>query len=44
MRSTRSQDGVVYEKDLGPQTLDKDTKMERFNPDECWTPVPKEED
>jgi hypothetical protein len=34
-----SQDGVVYEKDLGPKTLDEFTKMERFNPDKSWTPA-----
>ena len=34
-----SHDGVVYEKDLGPNTLDKFEKMERFNPDKSWTPV-----
>jgi hypothetical protein len=34
-----SNDGVVYEKDLGPKTLDAFTKMERFNPDRSWTPV-----
>ena len=34
-----SHDGVVYEKDLGPTTLDQFTKMERFNPDRSWTPV-----
>ena len=34
-----SQDGVVYEKDLGPSTLDTFSKMERFNPDRSWTPV-----
>jgi hypothetical protein len=34
-----SQDGVVYEKDFGPQTLDEFPKMERFNPDKSWTPV-----
>jgi hypothetical protein len=34
-----SHDGVVYEKDLGPQTLDVFRKMERFNPDKSWTPV-----
>jgi hypothetical protein len=34
-----SQDGVVYEKDFGPKTLDEFTKMERFNPDKSWTPV-----
>ena len=39
-----SHNGVVYEKDLGPKTLDEFKKMERFNPDASWTPVPKEED
>jgi Protein of unknown function (DUF2950) len=34
-----SQDGVVYEKDLGPNTLSEFEKMDRFNPDESWTPV-----
>jgi hypothetical protein len=34
-----SHDGVVYEKDLGPKTLDEFKKMERFNPDSSWTPV-----
>jgi hypothetical protein len=38
-----SHDGVVYEKDLGPKTLDEFQKMERFNPDLSWTPVLKEE-
>jgi len=37
-----SHDGVVYEKDLGPQTLEQFQKMERFNPDKSWTPVPEE--
>ena len=34
-----SHDGVVYEKDLGPTTLDQFKKMERFNPDMTWKPV-----
>jgi hypothetical protein len=34
-----SQDGVVYEKDLGPQTLEFFKSMNRFNPDRSWTPV-----
>ena len=34
-----SQDGVVYEKDLGPSTLETFAKMERFNPDRSWTPM-----
>jgi hypothetical protein len=34
-----SNTGVVYQKDLGPGTLDRFQKMERFNPDKSWTPV-----
>jgi hypothetical protein len=34
-----SHDGIVYEKDLGPATLDEFSKMERFNPDASWRPV-----
>jgi hypothetical protein len=39
-----SNDGVVYEKDFGPQTLDEFQKMERFNPDKSWTPVVEDDD
>jgi len=39
-----SQDGVVYQKDLGPSTLDEFIKMERFNPDEPWTAVPEQDE
>jgi hypothetical protein len=34
-----SHDGVVYQKDLGPGTLDVFAKMDRFNPDSSWIPV-----
>lgn len=34
-----SQDGVVYEKDLGPATLQTFQKMERFDPDKSWNMV-----
>ena len=34
-----SHDGVVYQKDFGPQTLDVFKSMERFNPDKTWDPV-----
>jgi len=37
-----SQDGVVYQKDLGPASLEQFMKMERFNPDKSWTPVLQE--
>lgn len=39
-----SHDGVVYQKDLGPKTLDEFSKMELFNPDASWTPVPEPQD
>lgn len=38
-----SNDGVVYQKDFGPGTLDEFKKMELFNPDKSWTPVPVED-
>lgn len=34
-----SHDGVVYERDLGPDTLDAFKQMELFNPDKTWSPV-----
>jgi hypothetical protein len=34
-----SNDGVVYEKDLGPGSLEQFKKMELFDPDKTWTPV-----
>jgi len=37
-----SEDGVVYERNFGPGTLNEFTKMERFNPDGSWTPVMEE--
>ena len=37
-----SHDGVVYEKDLGPKTLELAKQIERFNPDGSWTPVQDE--
>jgi hypothetical protein len=37
-----SNDGVVYQKDLGPNTLEEFQKTELFNPDRSWTPVPED--
>ncbi len=34
-----SHDGIVYEKDLGPTTLEQFRAMERFDPDESWSPL-----
>ncbi len=39
-----NQEGVVYEKDLGPGTLDEFTKLERFNPDDSWRAVMDKDD
>lgn len=33
--------GVVYEKDLGPNTLEIAKNIDRFNPDKGWKPVPE---
>ena len=32
-----SNDGIVYQKDLGPASLDIVKQMERYNPDKTWT-------
>ena len=37
-----SHDGVVYEQDLGPTTLEMFRAMERYNPDPAWDPVAEE--
>ena len=34
--------GIVYEKDLGPNTAASARHMTRFNPDKSWKPVEKE--
>ena len=34
-----SHSGIVYEKDLGANTLDLFQKMDRFNPDKSWQPT-----
>ena len=34
-----SNDGIVYEKILGPNGGSTVEKMELFNPDKTWTPV-----
>ena len=35
-----SNDGVVYQKDFGPDSANVFQKMELFNSDKTWTPVP----
>jgi hypothetical protein len=39
-----SHDGVVWEKDLGPKTVEAFRAMERFDPDETWSPVLEEQE
>ena len=34
-----SHEGIVYQKDFGPETLANFNAMERYNPDSTWTPV-----
>jgi hypothetical protein len=34
-----SHNGIVYEKDLGPETVELFRSMESYNPDETWEPV-----
>jgi hypothetical protein len=34
-----SYDGIVYEKDLGPDSLNIAKNMERYNPDKTWHPT-----
>ena len=35
-----NQSGVVFQKDLGPDTAKKAAAIKRFDPDASWTPVP----
>jgi len=35
-----NQDGKAYQADLGPTTHEKASKMQRFDPDSGWSPVP----
>jgi len=37
-----SYDGIVYEKDMGPDSLKIAKEMERYNPDKTWTPTDDE--
>jgi hypothetical protein len=32
-------DGIVYQKDFGPASLEQFQKLQRFNPDKSWTPL-----
>ena len=39
-----SHDGVVYEKDLGPDTATVAAAIDKYNPDRTWSPVPEEDE
>ncbi len=39
-----SHDGIVYQKDLGPGTLNIFKTMERYNPDKTWEPTDDEQE
>jgi len=34
-----NQQGIVYQKNLGPKTASTAAKMTCYNPDDTWTPV-----
>ena len=34
-----NQDGIVYEKDLGDDTMKIASQIKEYNPDESWSPV-----
>lgn len=36
-----NQDGVIYQKDLGPDTLNVFKSMDRYNPDKTWKKTPE---
>jgi hypothetical protein len=39
-----SDDGVVYQRDFGPNTLNQFQNIKLYNPDKSWTPVQEEDD
>lgn len=38
-----NQDGIVWQRDLGDETAAEASKIQQFNPDSNWTPIPSEE-
>ncbi len=38
-----NQDGIIYEKDLGPNTVELASQMPAYNPDATWTVVQEDE-
>ena len=39
-----NRDGVVYQKDLGPQTADVATGMSSYSPDKTWVVAEEDDD
>jgi hypothetical protein len=39
MTFTISQEGVVYERDFGPDTAKLTAAIQQYNPDDNWSPV-----
>jgi len=39
-----NQDGVVYQKDLGPKTATAAAAIKLFDPDESWQPVTEQDE
>jgi hypothetical protein len=37
-----SQEGAVWQRDLGERTSELAAAIQRFNPDSMWTPIPPE--
>jgi hypothetical protein len=38
------QDGVMYQKDLGPETSRIAASIKAYDPDQSWNPVPQEDE
>jgi len=39
-----NQDGVVWERDLGEKSAELAAAIQKFTPDNSWTPIPAETD
>ena len=37
-----NQDGLVWQRNLGPKTAEVAAAITQFNPDSSWTPIPRE--
>jgi len=39
-----NQDGIVWQKDLGPDTVQRAGAIQQFDPDSTWAPIPPEQE